>query len=205
MRQEKLERDDMTRSMLALATALGCLGADNPSPGLVNVHRIHVDRLTGESSLQIRDLIINALQGSNLFIVTENPEKADATLRGSAEDLIYTDTFQSSESLNARASVGSSGSGSGRTSVRRPGISVGVGQDESTRIAERKHEAMAAVRLVNRDGDVIWSTTQESGGAKFRGAGADVAAKVVKQLIADLERARRPVQAPVENGIKTQP
>ena len=52
---------------------------------------------------------------------------------------------------------------------RRGGVNLGVGQNESTRIAERKHEAVASVRLVNKDGDVIWSTTQESLGAKFRG------------------------------------
>ena len=50
---------------------------------------------------------------------------------------------------------------------------------------------MAAVRLVDADGDVIWSTTQESLGAKFKGASADVADKVVKQLLADIEKARR--------------
>ena len=50
---------------------------------------------------------------------------------------------------------------------------------------------MAAVRLVSVDGDVIWSTTQESLGAKFKGASADVADKIVKQLIADIEKSRR--------------
>ena len=50
---------------------------------------------------------------------------------------------------------------------------------------------MAAVRLVDADGDVIWSTTQESLGAKFKGASADVADKIVKQLLADIEKARR--------------
>ncbi|MGH9673720.1 MAG: hypothetical protein ACRD44_11115, partial [Bryobacteraceae bacterium] len=62
---------------------------------------------------------------------------------------------------------------------------------ESTRIAERKHEATAAVRIVNKEGDVIWSTTQESMGAKFRGAGSDTADKITKQLMADFDRARR--------------
>jgi hypothetical protein len=38
---------------------------------------------------------------------------------------------------------------------------------------------------VSKDGDVIWATTQESQGAKFRGASADVADKVVRQLMAD--------------------
>jgi hypothetical protein len=50
---------------------------------------------------------------------------------------------------------------------------------------------MASVRLVKKDGDVIWSTTQESNGAKFHGASADVAEKITKQLIADYARARR--------------
>jgi len=70
-------------------------------------------------------------------------------------------------------------------------LSAGVGESESTNIHERKHEAMATVRLVNKDGDVMWSTTQESNGAKFRGASADVADKITKQLTADVERLRR--------------
>ncbi len=70
-------------------------------------------------------------------------------------------------------------------------LSAGVGENESTKIKERKHEAMATVRLVNKDGDVMWSTTQESNGAKFRGASADVADKITKQLAADVERLRK--------------
>jgi hypothetical protein len=197
MRLEKQERDDMTRSMLALVTAIGCFAAEEGPPRLTTVRRIYVDRLTGESSIQIRDMIINALQKTGLFVITENAEKADAELRGSAEDLIYTDTFQSSEGLSARASVGASGSSS--SSTRRPGINVGVGQQESTRIAERKHEAIAAVRLVAKDGDVIWSTTQESAGAKFRGASSDVAEKVVRQLVNDIEKSRVPAPPAVKN------
>jgi hypothetical protein len=58
-------------------------------------------------------------------------------------------------------------------------------------VKERKHEALATVRLVNKDGDVLWSTTQESKGAKFHGASADVAEKIAKQLIAEYERVRK--------------
>lgn len=177
----------MNRQVLALVSALGCLGAEPPDP-LLNVRRIYVDRLNGEAAPQIRDMLINALQGARLFAVTENPEKADATLRGSAEDLIFTDVFQSSEGLQARAAAGT---GSISTRSRGLGVSASIGDHENTRIAERKHEASAAVRLVNREGDVIWSTTQESQGAKFRSASADVAEKVTKQLLADIEKARR--------------
>ena len=75
--------------------------------------------------------------------------------------------------------------------TRTRGISAGIGDRESSDIRERKHEALATVRLVNKEGDVIWSTTQESLGAKFRGASADVADKVTKQLTADYERMKK--------------
>jgi hypothetical protein len=50
--------------------------------------------------------------------------------------------------------------------------------------------AAVAVRLVAADGDLIWATTQESKGAKFKGASADVADKVVKQLLHDIRDSR---------------
>ena len=54
---------------------------------------------------------------------------------------------------------------------------------------------MAAVRLVNKEGDVIWATTQESLGAKFRGASTDVAEKITSKLKEDFARARKLVTA----------
>ena len=53
------------------------------------------------------------------------------------------------------------------------------------------HLPIATVRLVNKDGDVMWSTTQESNGAKFRGASADVAERITRQLVNDVERVKR--------------
>ena len=67
----------------------------------------------------------------------------------------------------------------------------GVGESESEHSAERRHEAVAAVRLVNKEGDVIWATTQESLGAKFRGASTDVADKITAKLKEDFARARK--------------
>ncbi|MGH9630134.1 MAG: hypothetical protein ACRD7E_17595 [Bryobacteraceae bacterium] len=187
----------MRRSLLMLAAALAAIcqaqETDNPPAQLLELRRVYVEPLSGgDSATQIRDMIISSLQGARLFVITENQERADVIMRGSAEDLIFTDTFQSSEGLNARASVGSrSVSVPGQGTNRTGPLGVSVGQNEATRIAERKHEAVASVRLVNKDGDVIWSNTQESTGAKFRGASADVADKVTRQLIADIEKARR--------------
>jgi hypothetical protein len=176
---------------LLLITCAGKVAAqDELSKQLLSIKRVYVDRLTGgETAAQMRDLIITSLHGAKLYVLTENPERADAVLRGAAEDLIYTDQFQSSDSLDLRSGVGT-GSRSTRTSTAARSISVGVGDKESSDIRERKHEALATVRLVNKDGDVIWSTTQESNGAKFRGASADVADKITRQLTADVEKVR---------------
>jgi hypothetical protein len=180
---------------------------DDLTPQLLAIKRVFVDRLTGgETAAQLRDMIIGSLQNAKLFILTENQERADVILHGAAEDLIFTDAFQSSEGLNAH--VGSSSdSGSGTSSHyngassgfdTRSGrsASAGVGDNSSTNIKERRHEAMATVRLVNKDGDVIWSTTQESTGAKFRGASADVAEKITKQLVADYEKVHNRARPP---------
>jgi hypothetical protein len=156
---------------------------------LLQIRRVYVDRLTGgETAAQMRDILLSSLEGSKLFVVTENPERADATLRGAAEDLVFTDVRSSSESVNARTNLGT-----GRTTRGIGGMSagMGVGESESDHSTERRHEAVAAVRLVNKDGDVIWATTQESLGAKFRGASTDVAEKITAKLRADFVRARK--------------
>jgi hypothetical protein len=182
--------------MNCIAILLGaamCAWAQPPAdPGaeLLHVKRVYVDRLTGgETAAQMRDLIIASLQGARLFVLTENPERADATLKGAAEDLIYTDTLQTSERDSLRASMGIGGLSSKSATARR--ASAGDSESESVNIRERKHEALATVRLVNKDGDVIWSTTQESNGAKFRGASADVADKITRQLATEFERQRK--------------
>jgi hypothetical protein len=177
---------------------------DDLSTQLVAVKRVYVDRMTGgETAAQMRDLLITSFHNSRLFVVTENPERADAILRGAAEDLIFTDAFSSSEGINAHAGgseAGSSGTstrfngaGSGASRSANRSLNLGIGENDSTSTKERKHEAIATVRLVNKDGDVIWSTTQESNGAKFRGASADVAEKITKQLVTDYDRLRKPV------------
>lgn len=156
---------------------------------LLTVRRVYVDRLTGgETAAQMRDILISALQGAKLFVVTEKEERADAILRGAAEDLVFTELHSSSDGINIRANAGA-----GRTNGSTRGAygGVGAGDSESERSIERRHEALAAVRLVNKDGDVIWSTTQESIGAKFRGASADVADKITARLKEDFDRAKK--------------
>jgi hypothetical protein len=190
----------MTISRLILIAALATIvhAEEDPAVQLLKVKRVYVDRLTGgETAAQMRDLLISALEATKLFIVTENESRADAFLRGAAEDLIYTDTFNSSDSIDVgvRGSNGqSSGAGSGFNRAEqstRQSKDLSIGEKESSDIKERKHEALATVRLVNKDGDVIWATTQESTGAKFRGASADVADRITRQLMAEFDRLKK--------------
>jgi hypothetical protein len=173
-----------------LAASTAASGGDVKQ--LLTVHRVFVDRLTGgETAAQMRDILISSLAGTDLFVVTENQERADTILRGASEDLVFTDVHSSSDSINAHANLGTSRGGGTTASRYGNTLGLGLGDTESDRSAERRHEAIAAVRLVNKDGDVIWSTTQESMGAKFHGASADVADKIVSKLKDDFEKARK--------------
>jgi hypothetical protein len=165
-----------------------------PSPvDLAGVRRIYVEQLGGgQLSDQMRDMIISAVQNSGLFVITENQDTADAIIRGSADDKTFTETHNTSDSIGMHASTGSGSSAenySSGTSTRKS-VTAGINNNETSHIDERRHEASAALRMVNTEGDVIWSTTQESGGGKFRGAMADVAEKINRQLSADVRKAR---------------
>jgi hypothetical protein len=165
---------------------------DNSLRQLRTVRRVFVDRLTGgETAAQMREILISGLEATHLFVLTETQERADASLRGGSEDLVFTETHSSSDNINAHANLGLRSG----TSLSKNGSSqstgIGLGESESDHSAERRHEAIASVRLVNKDGDVIWATTQESLGARFRGASADAAEKITAKLKEDFEKARK--------------
>lgn len=179
----------ITLLVLAAMTLSAQTIEENELHELITLKRVFVDRLTGgETAAQMRDIIIASLESSKLFVLTENEEKADATLRGAAEDLVYTEQHSTSDGANAHLSVALPRSGYGS---RSGSAGTGYGDNESEHSTERRHEAIASVRLVNKNGDVIWSTTQESIGAKYHGASADVADKITGKLKDDFEKARK--------------
>jgi len=138
---------------------------------LLTITRIYIEDFGSEpSAKQIQAMVVNTISESKRFIITENKEKADAILKGTAMEK----TTQEFHSYKDKAAA-LSGRGA-------------VAADDSSSGTETINEARVAVRLVAADGDVIWSTTQESRGAKYKGASADAADKVVKRLMSDLER-----------------
>jgi hypothetical protein len=174
-------------------------GADTGIGTILQVKRIYVSPLTGGAQADaLRDLIIASLTNTRLFILTDNPDRADAVLKGAADDKAFTDSYDSNEAQTAHENVGKSSGGT--AFIRGTSLAIGNGgsMEDSHHIKERKHEAYAAVRLCNKDGDVLWSTTQESLGAKFRGAGADVAARIARQITLDYEREKRVAQSAAE-------
>lgn len=176
--------------MLAVALVSGALADDLPQD-LPSIKRVYVDRLVGnESADQIRELIVASLHKSKLFVVTEDAERADAILKGAADEQIFIEQFQSSDGANMRTLIGAGTRSTGITGLAARSLSMTAGDNEVVNIRERKHEALATVRLVGRAGDVIWSTTQESQGGKLRGAAADVAEKVTKRLVEDMANAK---------------
>src|SRR5271155_5120904 len=86
---------------------------DEAAQHLSKVRRIYIAVLTGgDAALQIRDLLMTSLHNSKQFIITEEEDKADAVLKGAGDDDVFTDTFQSTEGINAHTQI-SSGSSEG--------------------------------------------------------------------------------------------
>jgi hypothetical protein len=182
-------------AVLLLACPWFASGVEPEGPqSLARVKRIYVERLGGGSdSDQMRDMIIAAVQSSKLFAITDNVDRADATLRGSSDDKIFTDEHSSSDSIGLHTASGSGSSDNNATGIgtsSRQNSGAGITDSETSHIRERRHESSASIRLIDVNGDVIWSTTQESAGGKFRGAMADVADKVARQLADDTRKAR---------------
>jgi len=161
------------------------------------VKRVYVQSFGDDLiSKEMQAMVVDSLTKSKRFAVTEDKDKADAILKGSTLEK----TSQESHSYSDGTAVGTlHGYSSGDLNGAIPGTISGsssaavagtsMADSTSTSSVTTTNDARASVRLVNTDADVIWTTTQESMGAKYKGASADVAYKIVKQLIWDTAKA----------------
>ncbi len=183
---------------------------------LVKVKRIYVDSFGDDPiSKEMQSMIVSALVASKRFTVTENRNRADAVLKGVALEKTSQELHAYGDSTAVGGAAGShhgdlngsvvngtgsiSGSSSGGFIAHHAGIS------DSSVNTETIDRARVAIRLVNTDGDVIWTTTQESKGAKYKGASADAADMCVKQLVRDIAKleaatAPQPAAVPAPNS-----
>jgi len=154
-------------------------GALEPAQ-LLKVKRILVDSFGDDpTSKEVQSMIVSALVSSKRFVVTENREHADAILKGVALEK----TSQEVHSYHEGTAVHTAGGDLNGGFAAR-----GAATSDSSMNTETVDRARLAVRLVNLDGDVIWTTTQESKGAKYKGAAADAVDLCVKQLVKDITR-----------------
>ncbi len=184
---------------LAGTPLLPAVELTGPPAGLLQVRRIYVDLLSGgEVGEQMRDMLIAAIQNTGLFAVTDNPERADAVLKGSTDEQVFTDEHHTTDSLGFHVSDGNGSSSRailGAATSNQSNRSAGLTQNETSIIKERRQDARASVRMINSDGDIIWAAMMESGGGKFRGAMVDVAEKIARKLTEDTKRLRETAAA----------
>jgi len=182
----------LAASLLLVATYGWSQEAVNPieiemGAKLLKLKRVYVDALgEDKASKTMQAMLINALTSSGRFIVTESRDKADGILKGASNEKSRQELFSKSEGTSVGVVGGGFSANTGHASGGFGG--VGLSQDDSVTQTETIDHAALSVRLVAADGDTIWSTTQESKGAKYKGAGADVVDKIVKQLLRDIER-----------------
>jgi curli biogenesis system outer membrane secretion channel CsgG len=166
---------------------------------LLKVKRIYVDSFGDDLiSKEMQSMIVSALVATKRFKVTENRERADAILKGVALEKSAQEVHAYGEGTAVGGASGSSSGSVNGTFVNGTGTVSGsssggfvarhMATSDSSLNTETVNEARVAVRLVNPDGDVIWTSTQESKGAKYKGSSADVADKCVKQLLRDVEK-----------------
>jgi curli biogenesis system outer membrane secretion channel CsgG len=153
---------------------------------LLKVKRIYVDSFGDDPvSKEVQSMIVAALVATNQFKVTENFDRADAILKGVAIE-------RNSQELHAYSEGTAVGSRRGAAAI----------QDSSAN-TETIQNAKISIRLVNSEGDVIWTSTQESKGAKYKGSSADAADKCVKQLVRDVEKLRTAVNSSSSSATST--
>lgn len=204
---------------LSAQSAAASAPAATPEERLVRVRRIFVESFGDDPiSKQAEAMVVDALVKSKRFVVTENRDRADAILKGTAVEKRSQELHAISESgaastavvtQNSDYSANSSGSvdghvsggtgtihGSSQGSARGSSSGVGVARsgavEDSQVTTETIDDARISVRLVDPDGDVIWSTTQESRGAKYKGSSADAAEKITKQLLREIAKIEKP-------------
>jgi len=187
-----------TRPVVAQTAAIPGKEVDD-SAMLLKVKRIYVESFGDDIiSKELQSMIVSALVATKRFKVTENRERADAILKGVALEKTSQELHAYGESTAVGSAGGSShgdingsmvnGNGTISGSSNSGFIARHMGTSDSSVNTETVNEARIAIRLVDPDGDVIWTSTQESKGAKYKGSSADVADKCVKQLLRDVEK-----------------
>ena len=142
-------------------------------PRILQVKRLCIQKF-GEDALgvQVQEMVIAKLFESKRFSLTENCELAQFALKGSI-------TERSKQAFGSESESVSFGQGAAH---------------ENLSSSQTKEQAVVTLRLVDREGDIVWAISQESTGGKTKGAIGDAAERAVRRLLRDIERAEKSTQ-----------
>ena len=164
------------------------------NPRLLQVKRVCVQNF-GDDALgaQAREMVIARLFESKRFSLTENCAKAEFILKGAVTERNDRAFRQESEGVGfgvSGAASDSSGAGINRTGTSASASARGDAR-ETLASSENKQHAVVTMRLVDKDGEILWATSLESAGGKTKGAIGDAAERAARKLLRDLERAEK--------------
>lgn len=170
---------------------------------ILQVKRVCV-RNFGEDALgtQVKEMVIAKLFESKRFTLTENCERADFELKGSITERTEHTYRSESEGVSFGKRVSASESQSSRvgsvsgSSSSSAAAGVSGADHESLASSGVKQLAAVTLRVVSKEGDIIWAISLESSSGKTKGAIGDAAERAVRHLLRDIERAEKQVQKP---------
>ena len=169
------------------------------NPRLLEVKRICVERFGNDPlGVQAQEMVIAKLFESKRFSLTENCEKADYILKGSITERSDRASRSESEGIGFLGSSSARVStGSGRDRETTAASSTARGNDyEALSSSEVKVQAAVTLRVVDREGEILWAASLESTGGKTKGAINDAAERAVRRLLRDIERAEKQKDLP---------
>lgn len=164
------------------------------NPRLLQVKRVCVQKLGDEPvGVLVQEMVIAKLFEARKFSLTENCEKADFILKGSVTERSDRAFRSETDSIGVRAAA--AGSESERSGSQRTGTSAsasaGLNANETLSSSEMKQQAAVTLRLVDKEGEILWAFSSESTGGKTKGAIGDAADRAVQRLLRDIQRAEK--------------
>ena len=157
---------------------------------LLAVKRVCMGNVAGDESLvaPARELAVASLFSAKRFTVTENCDKADGVIKGAVLE-------RREKKVRGEAEEAGFGVAGGAVHVGPGGGGGGFGaaggsSGETLYSSETRTQATVTLRMVDREGTVIWAYSQDSPGGKTKGAVADAVERVIRQLVKDIERAQ---------------
>jgi hypothetical protein len=172
------------------------LQAGRDSGNLLAVKRVCVAKLNGDErfAAQVQDMLISSLFMSKRFTVTDNCDRADAIFKGTAAENKERLSRLEDEGIGFGKSAGAVSGSWNQSGGSVSGGSAGAAglASETLASSSEKTNATVALRLVAKDGDVLWATTEESTGNRIKGPAADLADRAVRSLMRELEKAAAP-------------